>query len=204
MITFIGGKDMLLKGYNSTWIYEPKEYNLSDEKLMIKTEPKTDFWQRTYYGFQNDNAPALLIHTSEKYFSFSVKTQFNSKHRFDQCGVIIYQDSDNWFKASIEYENENYQRLGSVVTNHGYSDWATTDIPAKQKEMYYRLSRRGSDYCIENSYDGIHYKQMRIFHLFEGQGKIRIGVYACSPEDSSFEATFTEIQFTECKGEEHK
>lgn len=95
MITFIGGKDMLLKGYNSTWIYEPKEYNLSDEKLMIKTEPKTDFWQRTYYGFQNDNAPALLIHTSEKYFSFSVKTQFNSKHRFDQCGVIIYQDSDN-------------------------------------------------------------------------------------------------------------
>ena len=204
MITFIGGKDMLLKGYNSTWIYEPKEYNLSDEKLMIKTEPKTDFWQRTYYGFQNDNAPALLIHTSEKYFSFSVKTQFNSKHRFDQCGVIIYQDSDNWFKASIEYENENYQRLGSVVTNHGYSDWATTDIPAKQKEMYYRLSRRGSDYCIENSNDGIHYKQMRIFHLFEGQGKIRIGVYACSPEDSSFEATFTEIQFTECKWEEHK
>ena len=141
MITFIGGKDMLLKGYNSTWIYEPKEYHLSDEKLMIKTEPKTDFWQRTYYGFQNDNAPALLIHTSEKYFSFSVKTQFNSKHRFDQCGVIIYQDSDNWFKASIEYENENYQRLGSVVTNHGYSDWATTDIPAKQKEMYYRLSQ---------------------------------------------------------------
>ena len=195
---------MLLKECNATWIYEPKEYSLSDEKLIIKTEPKTDFWQRTYYGFQNDNAPALLIPTSEKYFSFNVKTQFNSQQRFDQCGVIIYQDSDNWFKASIEYENENYQRLGSVVTNHGYSDWATTDIPAKQKEMYYRLSRRGSDYCIENSYDGIHYKQMRIFHLFEGQGEIRIGVYACSPEDSSFEATFTDIKLTECKWDEHK
>ena len=125
---------MLLKECNATWIYEPKEYSLSDEKLIIKTEPKTDFWQRTYYGFQNDNAPALLIPTSEKYFSFNVKTQFNSQQRFDQCGVIIYQDSDNWFKASIEYENENYQRLGSVVTNHGYSDWATTDIPAQQKE----------------------------------------------------------------------
>ena len=195
---------MLLKECNATWIYEPKEYSLSDEKLIIKTEPKTDFWQRTYYGFQNDNAPALLIPTSETYFSFNVKTQFNSKHRFDQCGVIIYQDSDNWFKASIEYENENYQRLGSVVTNHGYSDWATTDIPAQQKEMYYRLSRRGSDYCIENSYDGVHYKQMRIFHLFEGQGEIRIGVYACSPEDSSFEATFTDIKLTECKWDEHK
>ena len=195
---------MLLKECNATWIYEPKEYSLSDGKLIIKTEPKTDFWQRTYYGFQNDNAPALLIPTSEKYFSFNVKTQFNSQQRFDQCGIIIYQDSDNWFKASIEYENENYQRLGSVVTNHGYSDWATTDIPAQQKEMYYRLSRRGSDYCIENSYDGVHYKQMRIFHLFEGQGEIRIGVYACSPEDSSFEATFTDIKLTECKWDEHK
>ena len=52
---------MLLKECNATWIYEPKEYSLSDEKLIIKTEPKTDFWQRTYYGFQNDNAPALLM-----------------------------------------------------------------------------------------------------------------------------------------------
>nr|WP_276307057.1 hypothetical protein [Brachyspira sp. G79] len=29
-------------------------------------------------------------------------------------------DSENWFKASIEYENKDYQRLGSVVTNNGY------------------------------------------------------------------------------------
>ncbi|WP_195932419.1 DUF1349 domain-containing protein [Turicibacter sanguinis] len=57
---------MLLKGNQANWIYEPKKYNLSDEKLIIKTEPKTDFWQKTYYGFQNDNAPALLINTNEK------------------------------------------------------------------------------------------------------------------------------------------
>ena len=35
----------------------------------------------------------------------------------------MYLDSDNWFKTSIEYENEEYQRLGSVVTINGYSDW---------------------------------------------------------------------------------
>ena len=34
------------------------------------------------------------------------------------------------FQTIIEYENEQYQRLGSVVTNRGYSDWATTDIDA--------------------------------------------------------------------------
>ena len=189
---------------NLFWIFEPKKYTMSDKKITIKTEPKTDFWQRTYYGFRNDNAPSLLINTEEKFFSFVVKTEFNSTHRFDQCGVIIYQDSDNWFKASIEYENQEYQRLGSVVTNHGYSDWATRDIPADSKVMYYRLSRRESDFCIENSYDGINFKQMRIFHLFEGADTIQIGLYACSPEESSFTATFTEMMFTECKWLAHK
>ena len=180
------------------WIHEPKEYDIG-EKIVIKTEPVTDFWQRTYYGFRNDNAPALLVKTEEKYFSFIVRTDFDSHHRFDQCGVVLYQDSDNWIKASIEYENAQYQRLGSVVTNLGYSDWATTDIPAGQKFMYYRLSRRESDYCIENSLDGVHFKQMRIAHLFEGAGEIQLGVYACSPENSSFTATFSEIRFTECR-----
>ncbi|WP_245662995.1 DUF1349 domain-containing protein [Endozoicomonas arenosclerae] len=46
---------------------------------------------------------------------------------------FIYLDSENWFKASIEYENQDYSRLGSVVTNFGYSDWATTDIKPTSK-----------------------------------------------------------------------
>ncbi len=186
------------------WVFEPKQKTLTNDKITILTEPGTDFWQRTYYGFQNDNAPAILVSTKEDSFSFLVKTEFDSAHRFDQCGVIIYQDSDNWFKASIEYENEEFQRLGSVVTNHGYSDWATTDIVAEQKSMYYRLSRRGSDYCIENSLDGVNYHQMRIFHLFEGAGEINIGLYACSPEQSSFTATFTQMQFTPCQWNSHE
>ena len=186
------------------WIHEPKEYSIQDEKIEIVTEPHTDYWQRTYYLFQNDNAPTLLFKTKEEFFSFSVKTEFNSKRRFDQCGVAIYQDSDNWCKASIEYENEEFQRLGSVVTNNGYSDWATVDIPATQKYMYYRLSRRKDDFCFESSLDGIHYKQMRIFHLFKGAGEIQVGLYACSPEDSSFTATFSEIKLTECMWKEHK
>ncbi|SHJ62077.1 hypothetical protein SAMN02745163_02288 [Clostridium cavendishii DSM 21758] len=195
---------MMFSKKNLFWINEPKEYTILKEKISIVTEPRTDYWQRTYYGFRNDNAHTLLIKNNEKFFSFIVKTEFNSKNRFDQCGVIIYQNSDNWFKASIEYENDKIQRLGSVVTNNGYSDWATTDISASNKSMYYRLSRRESDYCIENSEDGVNFKQMRIFHLFEGNGEIQIGIYACSPEESSFTATFTEFEFTKCIWLPHK
>lgn len=184
---------------NLFWIREPKNYRITDDKIEIVTEPVTDLWQRTYYGFQNDNAPVLQMKTEETYFSFTVKTEFESTWRFDQCGVVLYLNSDNWIKASIEYENETYQRLGSVVTNLGYSDWATTDIPADIKHMWYRLSRRESDYCLECSLDGEDFKQMRICHLHEGGGEISFGVYACSPERSSFKATFTGMELTQCK-----
>ena len=173
-------------------------------RIEITTEPHTDLWQRTYYHFRNDNAPVLQMETEEKYFSFVVKTDFSgSHHRFDQCGIVMYLDSENWLKASVEYENESFQHLGSVVTNHGYSDWATTEIAADVKTMWYRLSRREDDYCIECSKDGVHFSQMRVCHMWEGVGLIRFGIYACSPEDSSFRAVFTDFAVTECAWKAH-
>lgn len=189
---------------NLKWIREPKQYSIEQNRIKIVTEPHTDLWQKTYYGFQNDNAPVLQMTTKQEYFSFVVKTKFESKKRFDQCGIIMYLDSENWLKASIEYENEQYQRLGSVVTNCGYSDWATTDIDAAVKTMWYRFSRRKSDYCIECSQDGIYFKQMRICHMCKGNAEIQFGIYACSPEQSSFEAVFSDMEITDCKWLEHK
>lgn len=181
------------------WTREPKSYAFQDDRMEIVTAPHTDLWQRTYYHFRNDNAPVLQMRTREKFFSFTVKTEFASKHRFDQCGVVVYLDSENWLKGSVEYENEAFQHLGSVVTNHGYSDWATTEIDASVKSMWYRLSRREDDFCIECSQDGVRFSQMRICHMWEAAGEIRFGIYACSPEASSFKATFTNMEVTACK-----
>ena len=185
------------------WTREPAACTITPERIEIVTRPHTDLWQRTYYHFRNDTAPVLQMETEEKFFSFVVKTDFDSHHRFDQCGVVVYLDSENWLKASIEYENERFQHLGSVVTNHGWSDWATTEIDAGIRSMWYRLSRREDDFCLECSEDGVTFRQMRICHLLEGGGTIRFGVYACSPEDSSFTATFTRMDLTECQWEAH-
>ena len=126
----------------------------------------------------------LQTETDKKYFSFIVKASFNTSHRFGQCGIIVYLDSENWIKASIEYENQTFQNLGSVVTNLGYSDWATSNIPADIKEIWYRLSHRENDFKIEYSFNGAAYNQMRICHLHKADNKISFGIYACSPEDS--------------------
>ena len=91
------------------WTREPKAYSIAEDKIEIITNPYTDLWQRTYYHFRNDNAPVFQMKTAEKYFSFVVKTEFNSKVRFDQCGVVMYLDSEDWLKGSIEYENEELE-----------------------------------------------------------------------------------------------
>lgn len=181
------------------WTREPASFTAAADKVEIITNPQTDLWQRTYYHFRNDNAPVFQMETEEKFFSFTVKTAFESHHRFDQCGIVMYLDSDNWLKGSIEYENEEFQHLGSVVTNLGFSDWATTEIDASVRSMWYRLSRREDDYCIECSDDGVRFRQMRVCHMWQGGGKVRFGIYACSPEDSSFKATFTHMELSECK-----
>ena len=157
---------MKINTKNMKWTRAPKQYIITEEKIEMITEPHTDLWQRTYYHFRNDNAPVLQMKTDEKYFSFVVKTEFDTKVRYDQSGIVMYLDSENWLKAAMEYENEQIQRLGSVVTNNGYSDWSSVDVDAKIKSVWFRLSRRDDDFCIENSTDGVNFKQMRICHIF--------------------------------------
>ena len=186
------------------WTREPGGFEIKGDTLVITTAPHTDLWQRTYYHFQNDNAPVLQMKTREKFFSFVVKTDFAQSHqRFDQCGIVMYLDSENWLKGSVEYENDQFQHLGSVATNNGYSDWATTAIPADVKTMWYRFSRREDDYCIECSTDGNEFSQMRICHMYAGADEISFGIYACSPEESSFTAVFTDMKITECMWKAH-
>ncbi len=186
------------------WLNQPKRSVLELNQLIIETESGTDLWQRTYYGFQNSNAPAFLQEVAGD-FSFVVKTEFEeSSFLYDQCGLLLFIDNENWVKAAVEFENEQFSRLGSVVTNLGFSDWATTDISSETSEMWYRISRRGQDFYLENSSDGKSWQQMRMFHLHKIADKVSVGVYACSPLKSSFNAVFSLFGTTPCEWPEYK
>ena len=49
------------------WTREPDWYRINKDSIEIITKPYTDLWQKTYYHFQNDNAPVLQMETEEKY-----------------------------------------------------------------------------------------------------------------------------------------
>jgi regulation of enolase protein 1 (concanavalin A-like superfamily) len=178
------------------WFNPPEQFQLDHDSLSFSTMPHTDFWQRTHYGFQADNGHCFMKKVVGD-FTLSLKVQFSYQKQYDQCGIIVYIDSENWGKVSIELETPDFSRLGSVITNQGWSDWATTDIPNKADIIFYRLSRRNNDFLFEHSYDRKGFYPMRVFHLQAAKGTIAAGAYACSPKDSRFPVRFSEIEFTE-------
>ncbi|MCK5119402.1 MAG: DUF1349 domain-containing protein, partial [Candidatus Latescibacteria bacterium] len=170
------------------WFNEPAKYELGSG-LEIFTDEKTDFWQNTYYGFQTDDGHCLLTRRDGD-FSLTTSVEFRPREQYDQCGLMVRVDRENWIKVSTEYESEKYSRLGSVVTNLGFSDWATQDIPSNTREMWYRIGKKGSDFLIENSYDGQNWHQLRITHLHRVSEPLEVGVYACSPTGKNFWCRF--------------
>ncbi len=177
------------------WFNPPKHYSVGNG-LEIWTDEKTDFWQRTHYGFQRDDGHCLFIRQADD-FSLRTQVEFQPREKYDQCGLMVRIDSQNWIKISTEYESEHVSRLGSVVTNLGYSDWATQDISSNGRTMWYRISKRGSDFLLESSYDGQAWFQMRIAHIHKEVESYEVGVYACSPIGKDFYCCFKCLEISE-------
>jgi regulation of enolase protein 1 (concanavalin A-like superfamily) len=185
------------------WINEPENYKITDSNVIIHTDPETDLWSETFYNNSETNAHMLLVKSSESYFSFSCEVTYEPTMEYDQSGLVIYQDVGNWAKCSAEYIDPEHQLLGSVITNLGYSDWSTQEIPGDTTKICYRLSRRESDFLFEASLDGKNYKQLRIFHMHEVQDEIQFGIYAASPWDVTFKSEFFNLEIGPCLWKPH-
>lgn len=177
------------------WFNEPARHKVG-AGLELWTDAETDFWQRTHYGFERDDGHCLLARLDGD-FCITTHVGFRPKARYDQCGLMVRVDRENWIKVSTEYEGELHSRLGSVVTNLGYSDWATQDISSSHQEIWYRISRHGCDFLVETSYNGQNWSQMRVTHLHRAGEQVEAGVYACSPIGRDFWCRFRRIEVGE-------
>ncbi|HJO92575.1 MAG TPA: DUF1349 domain-containing protein [Victivallales bacterium] len=170
------------------WFNQPKHFKTGNG-LEIYTDTKTDFWQKTNYGFMRDDGHCLFTKITGD-FTAMTHVEFDPKEKYDQCGILARVNEQNWIKASTEFEDSKISRLGSVVTNLGYSDWATNDISSSYNKMWYKINRRSNDFRIESSFDGTKWNQMRITHLHSASEQIEIGMYACSPIGRNFHCRF--------------
>jgi regulation of enolase protein 1 (concanavalin A-like superfamily) len=173
------------------WLHEPPSWKPGPEGLTVATAAETDFWQGTHYGFRVDNGHFLY---AEPNGDFTLETVVATMplHQYDQAGLMVRLSERDWLKTSVEFEPGEPSRLGTVVTNYGWSDWSTQDVdPAAGRHVGFRVTRRGADYLVEASLAGAPWSQIRLGRLQNDPGgTVQAGLYACSPKAAGFTATF--------------
>jgi regulation of enolase protein 1 (concanavalin A-like superfamily) len=177
------------------WFCPPVRWAVRGSHLALEPDAKTDFWQRTHYGFRNDTGHFLYLEV-EGDFILSTRVRFYPAHQYDQAGLMVRLSEKCWLKTSVEYEPEGPANLGVVVTNRGYSDWSTQPFPEDQRCLELRVTRQGSDYLVHcREAEGQPWVQMRVAHLdHPSEAGVWCGLYACSPIDAGFRAEFEEIK----------
>jgi uncharacterized protein len=175
------------------WYCEPQKWSIEDSALVIEPGAKTDYWQRTHYGFAADNGHFLYA-VIDGDFTLSTRVRFDPAHQYDQAGLMVRVSPECWLKTSCEYEPREDSRLGAVVTNFAYSDWSTQNVPNTTRELELRVRRTGDDFIVEYR-DRDAWVQIRMAHLHGANGgPVQAGLYACSPIDAGYRARFGYLQ----------
>lgn len=173
------------------WMNEPAYHEIRDGQLVIKTTPNTDFWQRTAFGFANDNGNALLLKKKGD-FIMETHVSFVPNLQYDQAGLLVYYNKDFWIKSPIEYDRDDITDIGAVVTNNGWSDWSIQSTQGKNAEKEFKIERKGLDFYVSSRpNDKSEWEVIRICHLqIPDDSEVSIGIFVASAKEGSCECKF--------------
>lgn len=107
------------------WFNEPESWTIEGNTLTMDVTPQSDYWRISHYGFTVDDAPFLYTLRGGE-FEVKVKISGDYKVRFDQAGIMLRIDKENYIKTGIEYVDGKYN-LSAVVT-HTTSDWSVIEL----------------------------------------------------------------------------
>ncbi|WP_291127211.1 DUF1349 domain-containing protein, partial [Dysgonomonas sp. UBA7698] len=107
------------------WFNEPEKWEVKNKTLSMFVTPQSDYWRISHYGFTVDDAPFYYT-TYGGEFEVKVKITGDYKARFDQMGLMLRIDHENYIKTGIEFVDGKYN-LSTVVT-HKTSDWSVIEL----------------------------------------------------------------------------
>jgi regulation of enolase protein 1 (concanavalin A-like superfamily) len=159
----------------------------------MRTHTETDFWRETHYGYTRFSGHARLANASGD-FTAAVSVAGDYRDLYDQAGLFLFADEQNWLKAGLEF-TAGRLHLSAVLTRD-YSDWSVLKLPSDfSGPVHLRITRLGSALLIDYSLDGASFDLVRLGYLPLGDA-VEIGPMACSPVGFGFEAVFTEFAIT--------
>ena len=171
------------------WFNEPEQWSISGNTLTMDVTPGSDYWRVSHYGFTVDDAPFYYAEYGGE-FEAKIKVAGDYKVRFDQAGMMIRLDHENYIKTGIEFVDGKYN-LSTVVT-HKTSDWSVIALDRRVESLWIKAVRRRDAVEIFYSFDDKEYFMMRNAWI-EANHPVKIGMFAASPDGNGFKATFSDF-----------
>lgn len=174
------------------WYNEPLRITYREEGMDICTETQTDFWQNQQHQLHKDNGHFFFTSKGGD-FCLNLHWKYEEFSGFRQCGAMIRIDERNWIKAGIMSPDNHKLQLGTVITHRGNSDWAVHNLGFENNEIWFRIKRIKGDYIIFVSTDGNKFQQLRLCTFHAETPEVKVGAYACSPQNISFVCTLANL-----------
>ncbi|MEM7045803.1 MAG: DUF1349 domain-containing protein, partial [Pseudomonadota bacterium] len=171
---------------DGTWLNPPPSWSIDGGQLTATTGEKTDFWQKTFYGFKRDDGHFLGV-DAPKAFTASVHVSGGFDQLYDQAGLMLRVDHETWIKTGVEF-TDGVLHLSAVVTR-GASDWSVTMPPTPIKDFWLRMTAKDNAVRIQYSLDGKTWPLLRLA-AFPTDRPMQVGPMLCSPERSGLDVTF--------------
>ncbi len=171
------------------WFNEPSVWSISDNRLSMTVTPKSDYWRISHYGFTVDDAPFYYSEYGGE-FEAKVRVKGDYKVRFDQAGLMIRIDHENYIKAGIEYVDGKYN-LSTVVT-HQTSDWSVIALDRPVDYVWIKAVRLRDAIEIFYSFDDKEYTLMRNAWM-EANRPVKVGMMGACPDGDGFKVTFSDF-----------
>jgi len=172
------------------WFNEPENWSVKNDVLTMDVTPQSDYWRISHYGFTVDDAPFLYTLRGGE-FEVKVKISGEYKVRFDQAGLMLRIDEENYIKTGIEYVDGKYN-LSAVVT-HKTSDWSVITLDKPVDYIWIKAVRRLDAVEIFYSFDDKEYVMMRNCWL-QDNTPVMVGMMAACPDGNGFKAKFEHFQ----------
>lgn len=168
------------------WFNEPTTWEVKNNVLTMNVTPHSDFWRISHYGFTVDDGPFMYTTVGGE-FETKVKISGDYKVRFDQAGLMIRIDHENWLKAGIEYVDGKYN-ISAVVT-HKTSDWSVIALDKPVDCIWIKAVRRLDAIEIFYSFNDKEYTMMRNCWM-QDNCPVMVGPVAACPDGEGFKARF--------------
>lgn len=168
------------------WFNEPTKWEIKNNSLTMNVTPQSDYWRISHYGFTVDDAPFLYTLRGGE-FEVKVKVTGDYIARFDQAGLMLRIDHENYIKAGIEFVDGKYN-LSTVVTHHT-SDWSIIALDRPVPFVWIKAVRRLDAIEVFYSFDDVTYTLMRNAWMPDNH-PIMVGVMAACPDGNGFKAHF--------------